>query len=93
MKIPMPTDIEKAFAAAHEKHRQMHFMNQENSMIKGCTLGTVFMYNGFYHVYVGVNGRNRKFPCIAYRVEDGTLRKMQRNAFAAVRRASVEDRR
>jgi hypothetical protein len=50
----------------------------------------VFTHEGEYLIYVGVNGRNRRFPLIAVRVRDGSRRKMVASFFTSVRKASEQ---
>lgn len=86
-----PADIEKALRNTPEEYKQMHQMNLNHSMVKGCKLGVVFSNAaGEYYIYVGVNGRNRRFPLIAVRVSDGSRRKMTAEYFEKVRKASQE---
>ncbi len=85
-----PNDIEKALRIARPEYRRMHEMNIDHPSIRGCKLGTVFTAgeNNEYHIYVGVNGRNRKYPAIAYRVRDWSCRKFTSHVFEKIRKAS-----
>jgi hypothetical protein len=85
-----PSDIEKALRNTPQEYKTMHQMNLSNPLVAGCKLGAVFTHNGEYHIYVGVNGRNRRFPLIAVRVVDGSRRKMVASFFTNVRKASQE---
>ncbi len=89
--VVTPSDVEKALRNSPEEYKKMHRMNTNHPMIAGCKLGAVFTNNnGEYYVYVGVNGRNRVYPCMAVRVSDGASRKMGPAFFAKVRKASLE---
>lgn len=84
-----PVEVEKALTRAPAEYRRMHEMNLSNPLVEGCKLGAVFSDTaGNYLIYVGVNGRNRKFPLIAFRPRDNSFRKMTPGFFAAVRAAS-----
>lgn len=86
-----PETIATILRNSPQDYKTMHNMNQHHSEIHGCKLGAVFHYDGEYHVYVGVNGRNRKFPCMAVRVSDRSPRKMGLAFFARVRVASKQE--
>jgi len=79
-----PYDVEKALRNARPEYREMHEMNQHIPEIRACKIGTVFADGGEYYIYLGVNGRNRKYPCIALRVRDGSTRKMTRSFFKKI---------
>lgn len=88
---PTPEMIATALRNAPDEYERMHVMNSSHCLIAGCKLGAVFMFQGEYHIYVGVNGRNRKYPCIALRCSDRSYRKMTYGVFEKVRKASQED--
>jgi hypothetical protein len=87
MRGVLPEDVVKAMRMTKEEYVRMHEMNSHNFPVKGCKLGTVFMNGPEYYVYVGVNGRNRKYPLIAVRTSDWTRRKMAMKFFDVVRQA------
>ena len=63
-------------------------MNVDHPDIKGCKLGAQFSHRGKYYVFTGVNGRNRKFPCMATNIETRKAVKFPRSGFDKVRKAS-----
>jgi len=89
MNIPVtPDTVSRILTKARAEYKEMHYMNSDHPMVAGCKLGAVFSYNGEYHVYVGVNGRNRKYPCMAVRTDDRSCRKMTASFFERVRASS-----
>tara|TARA_Y100000034_G_C6902563_1_gene417795 strand:- start:2750 stop:3016 length:267 start_codon:yes stop_codon:yes gene_type:complete len=88
MTVILPQDIEKALEKCPTEYVTMHNMNAEHPMVKGCVRGTVFNFGGDMLIYVGVNGRNRKYPCIGYSVEKRDFLKCTTKAFDKVRAVS-----
>lgn len=84
-----PEVVASIVARANPRFRKMHCLNTDHPEIRDCKLGVVFIDRaGDYCVYVGVEGRNRKFPCIAVRVRDRQTMKYTHHTFARVAKAS-----
>ena len=82
MTMITPHTIAAILRQSPDEYKTMHRMNETHPMIKGIKLGAVFSRNSEYHVYVGLNGRNRRYPMIAVRVSDRARLKMTANNFA-----------
>lgn len=79
-----PDTVARILGRVNPQYRRMHEMNQHVPEIAGCKIGQVFRSGDEYFIYVGVNGRNRKFPCIAMRESDRHLRKFTFAMFAKI---------
>ncbi|NQV85457.1 MAG: hypothetical protein HQ492_00055 [Woeseiaceae bacterium] len=82
----LPSDVEKALADCPAEYVQMHNMNSGHPQIQGCKRGTVFFFNRRYLIYVGVNGRNSKYPCIGFDPESNRRIKCTVDAFAKIQK-------
>ena len=82
MSLITPHTIAAILRQSPDTYNAMHRMNADHPMVKSVKLGAVFSKDAEYYVYVGINGRNRRYPMIAVRVSDRHRLKMTANNFA-----------